>query len=123
MADYRPAYPFNVPVYLLTPTYTMDLGVKVKHYPDPGECTEEGKKKSLCFCSFRTFGGTETNSNGLLSVEDTAKIETWYRPDIKADCAIQTEDGKRYEIIGTPENINMRNQFLVFKVRKIAGGA
>lgn len=119
MSAYRPSMPFNVPMYLLIPTGTKTVkGVAVKEYPKP----EEGE---LIYCSFRSFGGTESESNGVLTVIDTASIETWYRPDIKADCRLCLAEmpEKVYTILGTPENINMQNQFLKFKVQSVGGGA
>ena len=77
----------------------------------------------LIFGSFRTFGGTERNVNGLYSVENTATVETWYRPDIKSNCRIKLENGKIYDILGEPENINMRNQYLRLKLIEVKGGA
>lgn len=74
-------------------------------------------------CTFRTFGGTEVTTNDVLTIENTAVVETWYRPDIKADCQIKDDDGITYEILGTPENINKRNQYLKFKIKAIRGGA
>lgn len=111
---YRPQTAFTVPLQLLIPTYTTVKGVQVKQYPDQGE---------TIFCSFKTYGGTEQNVNGVYSVIDTAVIETWYRPDIRSDCAVKTEDGAIYEVLGVPENIELRNQFLKCKVRRKAGGA
>lgn len=62
--------------------------------------------------------------NGLYSVEDTAIIETWYRPDIKADCRIVLlESGDVYEVLGKPEDIELRHQFLKFKVHAVEGDA
>ena len=61
--------------------------------------------------------------DGLYSVEDTAVIETWYRPDITSDCRLQREDGAVYEIISEPENLDMQNLFLQFKARRVKGGA
>jgi SPP1 family predicted phage head-tail adaptor len=90
------------------------MGVQTKEYPTTGE---------TIFCSFRTFGGTEINNNGVLTVEDTATIETWFNPDITADCRLQDVNGKQYEIMGTPENISMRNQFMFVKLKAIKGGA
>lgn len=113
MANYRPSAPFNVPMFLFAPKTEVIKGVAKKIYPDNGD---------LIYCSFRTFGGTESKSNGVLVVEDTAVIETWYRPDIKSDCILKNENGDSYEILGTPENINMRNQIVKFKIRKISGG-
>lgn len=116
MADYRPAMPFNVPMLLLIPTVKTVRGVAVKEFPKTG---------TLIYCNFRSFGGTETQSNGVTIVEDTATIETWFRPDITANCGVCFADNpdKVYEILGTPENISMRNQFMQFKVRSIGGGA
>lgn len=117
MADYRPQLPFSSPFYLLSPTYEMVKGAEEKYYPAP-------TNEMIIFASFKTYGGTETTVNGVYSVIDTANLETWYRPDIKSDCRIvRVEDGAAYEIVGEPENINMRNQFLRFKVKRIKGGA
>ncbi len=115
MAEYRPQLPFTTPLKLFIPTYKTIKGVAVKEYPGEG---------IVIFGSFKTYGGTETTVNGVYSVIDTASIDTWYRPDIKSDCRIsRAEDGALYEIVGKPENINMRNQFLKFKVRRVKGGA
>lgn len=111
---YRPNFPFTVPMFVFIPETKTVKGSTKKIYPADGE---------LIYCSFRTFGGTETTSNDVLIVEDTAVIETWYRPDIKGDCILQNVDGVKYEILGTPENINMRNQILKFKIRALKGGA
>lgn len=113
---YRPQEPFNVPFNLLIPEYVTAKGSTKK---------VNDKSAGLIWCSFKTFGGTEVKSDVGVTVEDTAIIETWYRPDIKANCTLQSaEDASaKYEILGTPENINMRNQFLKFKIRRIRGGA
>ena len=119
MADFKPSFPYNVPVHVLAvKDSTRVKGVLVNTYAEPS-------KDNLIFCSFKTYGGTEVTSNGVVSIEDTAIIETWYRPDIKANCRVCMADQPEevYEIIGTPENINKRNQFLKFKVQRVAGGA
>lgn len=92
--------------------------MRKKVYPDPDTVTE------VVFVSFRTFGGTERESNGLYVIENTATVETWFRSDITSDCQmylIPTE--KIYEVIGEPENIEMRNQFLKIRVRLVGGKA
>ena len=114
MSGYHPSEPFTVPLWLLMPKLVTTKGSTKKVYPETGE---------LIMCSFRTFGGTEVTKNDVLVIEDTAVIETWFRPDIKSDCMLEDEDGIRYEILGTPENINKRGQFLRFKIRTIRGGA
>lgn len=115
MATYKPSAPFNVAMYLLTPTVTRVAGVTKKTFSTP--------ENSLLFNgSFRTFGGTERVNNDVLTIEDTATIDTWYDPAFKADCRIQlAETGEQYEILGTPENINMRNQYIKIRVRKVGG--
>lgn len=113
MANFKPSGPFTVPMQLLIPTSTMKKGSVTKEYPTNG---------ILFFGTFRTFGGTERTVNDTIVVENTAVVETWYRPDIQADCRVIV-GGIPYEILGTPENIAMRNQYLLFKVRAIKGGA
>jgi hypothetical protein len=114
---YKPATPFNTPLALLIPSYTDAFGVNQKTYPS----IEQGE---LFFGSFRTFGGTERDVNGLYSIENTATIETWFRPDITSNCRIANLlTGEIYDILGEPENIEMRNQYLKFKVQQVKGGA
>ena len=113
MTTYRPSSPFNVAAFLMVPTTTNVKGVIKKTFV---------KSANPFFCSFRTFGGTEKTVNDVIVVEDTATVETWYNPCITSDCNIEVS-GKQYEILGTPENIQMRNQFMLFKVRAIKGGA
>lgn len=115
MKTYKPSFPYSTAIELLIPTYLTKKGVRVKEFP------EEGIKLN---CSFKTYGGTETTVNDVYSLEDTAQVETWYRPDIKADCRIKViSSGQIYEIMNTPENIDMRSQFCKFKVRAVRGGA
>lgn len=112
---YKPTTSFTVPMQLLIPEWKTIAGVRKKVYPETGE---------LIYGNFRTFGGTETTVNDVYGVESTATIETWYRPDIKSDCVILLlATNERYEILGQPENIEMRNMFLKFKVRLIGGKA
>lgn len=116
MADFKPSMPYSVAIKLYIPTYTTSKGVQYKTY-------EETDAVQLN-CSFKTYGGTERTTNNAFVVEDTAVVETWYRADIKPDCKIKVlATGDEYEIIGKPENINMRNQFIRFKVKAIEGGA
>ena len=112
---YKPVTPFSVALSLLVPTYSSVSGVAVKSFPNTGERFNG---------SFRTYGGTERDVSGVFSVEETAVIETWYRPDITSECRIKVEStGAVFEILGSPENIEMRNQYLKFKVRRVKGGA
>ena len=117
MAQFKPSTPFNVPLMLLVPTYSKVAGVTKKTFPP----LESG---TLFYGSFKTYGGTERDINGIYSIEDTANVECWYRPDITSDCCIGVPaTGAIYEVLNEPENVNMRNQYLKFKVRRVKGGA
>lgn len=113
---FRPNYPYSTAIELLIPQVSQKKGVTVKEYPKTGN--------PIINCDFRTYGGTETTNNDIYTVVDTAQVETWYRPDITSDCRIKVlQTGTEYEIINTPENINMRNQFVKFKVQAVKGNA
>lgn len=98
---------------LLIPTVESVLGVDTKTW------TED-----LTFsCNFSTYGGTESVNNGILSVVDTAEIICWYNPRITGDCRVKRlSDGALFDIIGDPENLEMQNMLLKFKVRRVKGG-
>lgn len=110
----------RTPAQLLIPAYTTGTpavptkynGVTVPQYPATGE---------TIYINFKSYGGTESAVNGVISVIDTALITTWYRSDIKANCRIKLESGAVYEIISEPENIEMQNKYLTFKVQRVKG--
>lgn len=113
MKDFKPNLPYTTPFFLIkTKERKRVKGVAVK---------EREKEEKPRFCSFKTFGGTEKVINGTTVVENTATVETWFTPEIKANAAVEI-GGVTYEILGTPENINMRNQFMQFKVKAVKGG-
>lgn len=115
--NYKPQNTFSTPLVLLTPTYTTVNGVRKKTFP----AVEDG---APFFASFKTYGGTERDVNGVYSVEDTANIETWFRPDITSGCRVAIAGTSAvYDIVGEPENLDMRNQFLKFKITRVKGGA
>lgn len=117
MSRFRPTKKFDVPLLLYVVTGTEEkLGVTVPIYATEGR---------LFWGSFATYGGTETQANGLLSVQDTATIETYYDPAFSSSArvALANEPKKLYEIVGEPENIEQRNHYSKFKVTRVKGGA
>ena len=108
---YRPSEPFTTTLELLNPVYTVIKGVTKKDY----------EVVDTIQCLFKTYGGTESDKNDVLVVVDTANVETWYRPDITSGSRLRL-GAKIYEVIGEPEDISQRHQFLKFKVRGIRGG-
>lgn len=129
MSDYRLEIKNPIPLVLLIPKSIIQVkGVNKKEYPTIEEALAIKDKNdnsiNLFFGSFKSYGGTEKIVNGIYSIEDTANIETWYRPDISSNCRIaRANDGAIFDVINEPENINMRNQFLKFKVKRVKGGA
>lgn len=109
---YRPSEPFTTVLEILKPVYKTVKGVTVKEWEAIGSFS----------CCFKTFGGTESVVNDQLTVVDTANIETWFRPDITSASCLRL-GAKMYEVIGEPEDIEQRHQFMKFKVRGVKGGA
>lgn len=109
---YRPSEPFNTTAILYNPTTTIDKGVAVKEYNSVGKIN----------CLAKTYGGTESVVNDVYSVIDTVNIETWYRDDITSESRLMIGN-KMYEVMGVPEDISFRHQFLKFKVRGVRGGS
>lgn len=113
---YRPteAAQMTTPLILQVPTMTEYNGVRKNNYSD---------SPKVVWANFKTYGGTELRVDGILQVEETASITTWYRPDITSGCRIKrATDGAVFEILGEPENIEQRNMLLKFKARRIKGG-
>lgn len=104
----------TTPCVLLTAATESVLGVEKKTYT-------EGERFN---CNWKSYGGTETVSNGILTIEDTATLVCWYNPLIRANCRVKRlTDGAVYEIISEPENIEQRNMLMQFKVKRVKGGA
>ena len=117
MARFKFGAPLATQLVLLKPSYSEVYGVPTATYPD----MEHGE---IFMGSFRTFGGSEREVNGQYSIEKTATIETWFREDIKPDCRIGVpQTGEVYQIMGAPENIELRNQYMQIRVIAIEGGA
>ena len=116
---YRPneANEMTTPLALLIPSAeSTTLGVKNK--------PTYTQSANIVYANFKTYGGTERTVNGLYEIEDTAVIICWYRTDITSTCRLKRlTDNAVFEIIGEPENLEQRNMWLKFKVRRIKGGA
>ena len=128
MSDYRVEIKNPIPLVLLIPKSISKVkGINRYEYPTIEEALavkdENNNSINLFFGSFKTYGGTEKTVNGIYSIEDTANIETWYRPDIASNCKIaRASDNAIFDIINEPEDINQRHQFGKFKVRRVKGG-
>jgi hypothetical protein len=84
----------------------------VKAYTEVG--TVRGK--------FKQKGTAETNANGLTVINEKTTFITWFKADFAAK-DILTINGIDYEIIGEPENVEMRNRYAIITLERISGGA
>lgn len=66
--------------------------------------------------------GPESVSSDAMKSISRATILIRYRGDVNATHAVLL-DGKRWKIIGTPDNIENRNEYLEFQVELIEGSA
>ena len=112
MRSYQPTVPFSVPALLRKQTLEKVNGVNQPTFTDAVKFA----------CSAKSYGGTEKVVNGLLVVEDTWQIDTWYNPAFgKGDRIRFLDDDTEYEILASPENIGRRGQYMRFKVVRICG--
>lgn len=73
---------------------------------------------------FKQKGTAETNANGLTVVNDKTTYITFYKKNSPFEAKdILTIYGIDYEIIGTPENVEMRGLYSVLNLERIGGGA
>lgn len=116
--SFRPSGPYTVAIKVLIPVETKVMSTKKKTFPDPKDV------ETVIFCSFKTYGGTENFSNDLYTIYDTATVETWWRSDITSDCRIYIcETGESWDVISRPEDVDMRHQYMRFKVQLVGGKA
>lgn len=71
---------------------------------------------------FKQKGTAETQANGLTVINEKTTFITWYKADFAA-ADVLTIGGIDFEIIGNPENVEMRNRYSVLTLERIGGGA
>lgn len=79
---------------------------------------ESGNLKGL----FKLKGTSEVNANGVIVVNDKTSFITWWKNDLESGDVL-TIRGVDYQIIGTPENVELRGRYAVINLEKIGGGA
>ena len=84
----------------------------VKTYTEVG--TVRGK--------FKQKGTAETTANGLTVINEKTTFTTWFKADFAA-ADILTIGGVDFEIVGHPENVEMRSRYSVLTLERISGGA
>ena len=111
---YKPAKisEFVTPAVHKKPTYSEVNGRQVKEFAVVGNLRGKFKQK----------GTSEMNANGLIVVNDKTSFITWWKTDFEAKDII-TIGGVDYQVIGTPENVEMRGRYAILNLEKISGGA
>jgi hypothetical protein len=87
-----------------------------------GRTVKDHKPVGTVRGKFKLKGTQEITANGLTVVNDKTTFTTWYKADYEAS-DILTIGGIDYKIIGTPENVEMRNRYSVIMLERISGGA
>ena len=64
----------------------------------------------------------ETTANGLTVINEKTTFTTWFKADFAA-ADILTIGGVDFEIVGHPENVEMRSRYSVLTLERISGGA
>ena len=71
---------------------------------------------------FKQKGTAETTENGLTIINEKTTFTTWFKADIMA-ADILTIGGLDFEIVGKPENVEMRSRYMVLTLERVGGGA
>ena len=71
---------------------------------------------------FKQKSTSQLNANGLVIVEDKVTYTTWWNNNFEAQ-DILTINNNDYEILGQPENVEMRSRYAVLNLVLIKGGA
>ena len=80
--------------------------------------TEVGTVRGM----FKQKGTAETNANGVTIINEKTTFITWYKADFAA-ADILTIGGVDFEIVGNPENVEMRSRYSVLTLERVSGGA
>lgn len=87
-------------------------GRTIKNYEEVGRVKGQFKQK----------GTREQTANGVYVVNDNITFITWWKKDFQASDILNI-NGVDYQIIGTPENVELRGKYAVINLEKIEGGA
>lgn len=118
---WRPDMRAPAPLYIINPIkIESNLGKTTAVYPDIQEALTD---KNKVYGTLKTYQGTKREEMGAVFYDDTAQVNCWFRPDISTDTRVFNPITKRlYKVITEPENVNNKNQYLVFKVKGIHNG-
>lgn len=106
---YKPNLPYHQTLQWLIPTERRVNGVKIFDY-------SEGE---LFGCHMKSYGGREQTVNDVYSIKEQWNIETYYNPNINGNYRVKMMDGSEWKILLNPENVEMKNMFMLFKIERV----
>lgn len=110
---YVPSSILNVPARIWNSVEKRVNGVMSREY-EPCE--------DVIWVGAKSYGGTEKNVDGIYTIEDTIEFTMYYNPEMKSSSRLELlGDGSMWEVLNTPENIDMRGAFMRFKGRRLHG--
>lgn len=113
------SYP-NMASRMYTPAHVL----KCEYVSNKGQNRKQYKEnEETVFIAFSNFQGTENVTDGVITTIETATICAPFIPDLTNSDRIKLlDDNSEWEIINAPENWNMQNTHLVFKVQRYKSG-
>lgn len=72
--------------------------------------------------AFKQKSTGESYVNGVRAVTETTTFTTWWKEDFKAG-DILTINGIDFQVVGNPENVEMRSRYAVLTLSRVEGGA
>lgn len=106
---YKPNLPYHITARWLIPSVEKVNGVNKFSYSD-GE---------LFGCHMKSYGGREETVNDVYRVVEQWNVETYFNPNITEKYRIRLSDGSEWKVLAKPENVEMRNQFMLFKIERV----
>lgn len=112
---------------MFKPAKIRDFNTLAVHKKPIVEYVNGRKRQSLVASGnlkglFKLKGTSEINANGVIVVNDKTSFITWWKKDLESGDVL-TIRGVDYQIIGTPENVELRGRYAVINLEKIGGGA
>lgn len=111
---YKPA---NIREFVTPATHKKMLEVEIN-----GRITKQQTIVSTIRGKFKQKGTAEIAANGLTVINNKISFTTWFKSDIVASDVL-TINGVDYQIIGTPENVEMRGRYMILNLEELSGGA
>lgn len=110
---YVPTGVLNTPCRIHHAEYEVVNGVNTPCYiPD----------EKVIFLACKSYGGSEKVVDNQYTIIDTMTFVGYYDPTLKAQDLIEiVKDGTKWEILNTPENVDLRGAFMTFKARRYHG--